>query len=50
MLGATGSIGRSTLALIAEAPERYRVEAVTGYGGADALAAHRAAPAAPGWR
>ena len=30
VLGATGSIGRSTLALIAEAPERYRVEAVTG--------------------
>ena len=39
VLGATGSIGRSTLALVAEAPERYRVEAVTAWRGADALAA-----------
>ena len=39
VLGATGSIGRSTLALVAEAPERYRVEAVTGYRRVDALAA-----------
>jgi 1-deoxy-D-xylulose-5-phosphate reductoisomerase len=39
LLGATGSIGRSTLALIAEAPEMYRVEAVTGYRRPEALAA-----------
>jgi 1-deoxy-D-xylulose-5-phosphate reductoisomerase len=31
LLGATGSIGTSTLALIAEAPEQYRVEAVTAH-------------------
>ena len=29
ILGATGSIGSSTLALIAEAPELYRVDTVT---------------------
>ena len=39
VLGATGSIGRSTLALVAEAPGNYRVEAVTGYDRADTLAA-----------
>lgn len=39
LLGATGSIGRSTLALVAEAPEMYRVEAVTGYGRPESLAA-----------
>ena len=39
VLGATGSIGRSTLALVAEAPQHYRVEAVTGYRRIDALAA-----------
>ena len=39
LLGATGSIGRSTLALVAEAPEMYRVEAVTGYGRPASLAA-----------
>ena len=39
VLGATGSIGRSTLALVAEAPENYRVEAVTGFRRVDALAA-----------
>ena len=39
VLGATGSIGRSTLALVAEAPEIYRVEAVTGYRRPEALAA-----------
>ena len=38
LLGATGSIGRSTLALIAEAPERYRVEAVTAHRNVAALA------------
>jgi 1-deoxy-D-xylulose-5-phosphate reductoisomerase len=39
VLGATGSIGRSTLALVAEAPETYRIEAVTGFRRAEALAA-----------
>ena len=39
LLGATGAIGRSTLALVAEAPEMYRVEAVTGYGRPESLAA-----------
>ncbi|MFZ1426011.1 MAG: hypothetical protein WAS21_04505, partial [Geminicoccaceae bacterium] len=39
ILGATGSIGRSTLALVAERPELYRVEAVTGFRRAEALAA-----------
>ena len=39
VLGATGSIGRSTLALVAEAPATYRVEAVTGFRRVDALAA-----------
>lgn len=39
VLGATGSIGRSTLALVAEAPQNYSVEAVTGFRRADALAA-----------
>lgn len=39
ILGATGSIGRSTLALVAERPELYRVEAVTAFSRADALAA-----------
>jgi 1-deoxy-D-xylulose-5-phosphate reductoisomerase len=38
ILGATGSIGRSTLALIAEAPQSYRVEAVTGWQRASELA------------
>jgi 1-deoxy-D-xylulose-5-phosphate reductoisomerase len=38
ILGATGSIGRSTLALVAEAPELYRVEAVTACRRADVLA------------
>jgi 1-deoxy-D-xylulose-5-phosphate reductoisomerase len=38
ILGATGSVGGSTLALIAEAPERYRVEAVTANRDADGLA------------
>jgi 1-deoxy-D-xylulose-5-phosphate reductoisomerase len=38
ILGATGSIGRSTLALVAEAPELYRVEAVTAWQRADELA------------
>jgi 1-deoxy-D-xylulose-5-phosphate reductoisomerase len=39
ILGATGSIGRSTLALIDEAPERYRVEAVTAWRRVPELAA-----------
>jgi 1-deoxy-D-xylulose-5-phosphate reductoisomerase len=39
LLGATGSIGRSTTALIAEAPETYRVEAVTAWRRASELAA-----------
>jgi 1-deoxy-D-xylulose-5-phosphate reductoisomerase len=39
ILGATGSIGASTLAVIAEAPERYRVEAVTALRSARRLAA-----------
>ena len=30
ILGATGSVGRSTLALVAEDPDAYRVEVVTG--------------------
>jgi 1-deoxy-D-xylulose-5-phosphate reductoisomerase len=38
ILGATGSIGRSTLALVAEQPESYRVEAVTGFRQVEALA------------
>lgn len=46
VLGATGSIGRSTLALVAERPELYRVEALTAARNARALAAlaraHRA--------
>jgi 1-deoxy-D-xylulose-5-phosphate reductoisomerase len=39
ILGATGSIGRSTLDLIGRAPERYRVEALTAQHNVDALAA-----------
>ncbi|MCE3246461.1 MAG: 1-deoxy-D-xylulose 5-phosphate reductoisomerase [Geminicoccaceae bacterium] len=39
ILGATGSVGRSTLDLIARAPERYRVEALTAHSNADGLAA-----------
>ena len=39
LLGATGSIGRSTLSLIAENPHHYRVEAVTGFQRAGILAA-----------
>jgi 1-deoxy-D-xylulose-5-phosphate reductoisomerase len=39
ILGATGSVGRSTLDLIALAPERYRVEALTAYSDAEGLAA-----------
>ena len=46
ILGATGSVGRSTLDLIAHAPERYRVEALTAQSNVDGLAAaarrHRA--------
>jgi 1-deoxy-D-xylulose-5-phosphate reductoisomerase len=39
ILGATGSVGRSTLDLIGGAPERYRVEALTAQQNVDALAA-----------
>lgn len=39
ILGATGSIGRSTLALVAEAPELYRVEALTAWERVEGLAA-----------
>jgi 1-deoxy-D-xylulose-5-phosphate reductoisomerase len=39
ILGATGSVGRSTLDLIGRAPERYRVEALTAQSNVDALAA-----------
>ncbi len=46
VLGATGSIGRSTLALVAERPELYRVEALTAGRDVETLAAlaraHRA--------
>jgi 1-deoxy-D-xylulose-5-phosphate reductoisomerase len=38
ILGATGSIGRSTLDLIAHAPERYRIEALSAHRNVDALA------------
>lgn len=38
ILGATGSIGRSTLALVAERPELYRIEALTAGSNAAALA------------
>jgi 1-deoxy-D-xylulose-5-phosphate reductoisomerase len=39
ILGATGSVGRSTLDLIGGAPQRYRVEALTAQRNVDALAA-----------
>jgi 1-deoxy-D-xylulose-5-phosphate reductoisomerase len=39
ILGATGSVGRSTLALVDEAPERFRVEAVTAWRQVPELAA-----------
>ncbi|MGH6944697.1 MAG: 1-deoxy-D-xylulose-5-phosphate reductoisomerase, partial [Geminicoccaceae bacterium] len=38
ILGATGSVGRSTLDLIAHAPERYRVEALTAHSDVEGLA------------
>jgi 1-deoxy-D-xylulose-5-phosphate reductoisomerase len=38
ILGATGSIGRSTLDLIAHAPERYRIEALSAHRNVAALA------------
>ena len=38
VLGATGSIGASTLDVLARHPERYRVFALTAHGAADALA------------
>jgi 1-deoxy-D-xylulose-5-phosphate reductoisomerase len=38
ILGATGSVGRSTLSLIEENPERYAVEALTANRDAEALA------------
>ena len=39
VLGATGSVGRSTLDLIAHTPERYRVEALTAHRDVEGLAA-----------
>ena len=39
ILGATGSVGRSTLSLIADNPENYEVEALTANRDAEALAA-----------
>jgi 1-deoxy-D-xylulose-5-phosphate reductoisomerase len=39
ILGATGSIGRSTLALLEEAPDLYRVEALTAWQRSEELAA-----------
>ncbi|MEW6257975.1 MAG: 1-deoxy-D-xylulose-5-phosphate reductoisomerase [Pseudomonadota bacterium] len=38
LLGATGSVGRSALKLVAEAPDRFRVMALAGGRDADALA------------
>lgn len=38
ILGATGSIGTSTLAVLADNPEQFEVEAVTAFGNADNLA------------
>ena len=38
VLGATGSIGDSTMDLLRAAPERYRVEALTANGNVEALA------------
>ncbi|MEQ8604031.1 MAG: 1-deoxy-D-xylulose-5-phosphate reductoisomerase [Marivibrio sp.] len=38
VLGATGSVGRSTMELIAEAPDRFQVEALTAYSNVDVLA------------
>ena len=38
VLGATGSIGASTLDVVAAHPERYRVFALSAHGSADALA------------
>ena len=39
ILGATGSVGRSTLDLIAATPERYQVEALTAHRNVEALVA-----------
>ncbi|MET0270002.1 MAG: hypothetical protein ABW173_06190, partial [Sphingomonas sp.] len=39
ILGATGSVGTSTLDLIERAPEAYRVEALTAYSDVTGLAA-----------
>lgn len=38
VLGATGSVGQTTCALLAEAPDRFRVEALTGNGNAAEMA------------
>jgi len=38
ILGATGSIGTNTLAVIAEHPEDFEIEAVTAFGNAESLA------------
>ncbi len=37
ILGATGSIGDSTLALVRQHPDRYRIHALSGYGRVDKL-------------
>ncbi len=37
VLGSTGSVGRSTLDLVARAPERFRVEALTAHGRVETL-------------
>ncbi|MGH6720187.1 MAG: 1-deoxy-D-xylulose-5-phosphate reductoisomerase, partial [Alphaproteobacteria bacterium] len=37
VLGSTGSVGRNTLDLVARAPERFRVEALTANGRVEAL-------------
>jgi 1-deoxy-D-xylulose-5-phosphate reductoisomerase len=39
VLGATGSVGTSTLDLVEHAPERFRIEALTAHGDVDGLAA-----------
>lgn len=39
VLGATGSVGRSTMDLVAAAPERFRIEALTAHRNVAALAA-----------
>jgi 1-deoxy-D-xylulose-5-phosphate reductoisomerase len=47
ILGATGSIGQSTLDVIRRHPDRYRVHALTAFSRMDVLAASAAASGAP---